>query len=102
LVSELDLREVPVHGLQLPFRSYVVRGENGPVHVFYCLWEDRANAQYFRTTSMSYANRLAPVLAGRRNPGQRSLEIAISGITDQGEADAALTRKLESLIKVDR
>jgi len=66
LLSQSQLRAVPVHGLQLPFRSYVVRGEKGPVHVFYCLWEDRADAQSFRTTKMSYANRLAPVLAGRR------------------------------------
>jgi hypothetical protein len=93
---------VPVNGLELPFLSYVVKDESGPLHVFYCLWEDRANAQRFRTTRMSYANRLAPVLAGRRNSGQRSLEVAIWGMADQQEADAALAGELEKLIKVDR
>jgi exosortase/archaeosortase family protein len=102
LMSQSGLRAIPVHGLQLPFRSYVVRDENGPLHVFYCLWEDRASAQSFRTTRMSYANRLAPVLAGRRNSGQRSLEVAIWGITDQNEADAALARELDKLIKVEK
>jgi len=102
LVSQSDLRAVPVHGLQLPFRWYVFRDENGPLRVFYCLWEDRANPQFFRTTSMTYANRLAPVLAGRRNSGQRSLEVAIWGIADQQEAEAALASELETLIKVDK
>jgi exosortase len=101
LVSQSGLRAFPVHGLQLPFRSYVVMDQSGPLHVFYCLWEDRANAQSFRTTMMTYGNRLAPVLAGRRNSGQRSLEIAISGIPDQQEADAALASKLQKLVTVD-
>jgi exosortase/archaeosortase family protein len=101
LVSQSGLRPVRAHGLELPFRSYVVKDESGPLHVFYCLWEDRANAQSFRTTRMSYANRLAPVLAGRRNSGQRSLEVAIWGIADQNEADAALARELEKLIHVE-
>jgi hypothetical protein len=51
---------------------------------------------------MTYANRFAPVLAGRRNSGQRSLEIALWGIADQNEADAAFTRELEKLIKVEK
>jgi exosortase/archaeosortase family protein len=102
LVSQSGLRPVLAHGLQLPFLSYVVKDEAGPLHVFYCLWEDRADAQSFRTTTMTYANRLAPVLAGRRNSGQRSLEVAIWGIADQQEAEAALARELDKLIKVVR
>ena len=100
VVSKSGLRAIPVHGLQLPFRSYVVKDANGPLHVFYCLWEDRANTQAFRTTRMTYANRLAPVLAGLRNSGQRSLEVAIWGAADQQEAEVALTRQLQKLINV--
>ncbi len=102
IVSQSALHAIPVHGLQLPFRSYVVKDENGPLNVFYCLWEDRADAQSFRTTTMTYASRLAPVLAGRRNSGQRSLEVAIWGIADHQEAEAALARKLQTLIKVEK
>jgi hypothetical protein len=102
LVSQSALRPLAVRGLWLPFRSYVVKDESGPLHVFYCLWEDRANAQSFRTTMMTYGNRLAPVLAGRRNSGQRSLEVAVWGIADQEVAEAALTRELEKLITVEQ
>jgi hypothetical protein len=102
LVSQSGLRSVAVQGLQLPFRLYVVKDESGPLHVFYCLWEDRANAQSFAATEMTYASRLAPVLVGRRNSGQRSLEVAVWGVPDQEAAEAALTRELEKLIKVER
>jgi hypothetical protein len=44
------------------------------------------------------ANRLAPVLAGLRNPGQRSLEIAVSGPATAAEVDAAVRSELEKLI----
>jgi exosortase/archaeosortase family protein len=100
LLAQSDLRLVAVHGLQMPFRSYTVQGESGPIQVFYCLWEDRADAQSFSTTSLTYASRLEPVLAGRRNSGQRSLEIAMWGMADANEAEAALTHELEKLIRV--
>jgi exosortase len=100
LLSQSDLRLISVHGLRLPFRSYVVQGESVPIHVFYCLWEDRADEQGFGTTSLTYANRLKPVLAGRRNSGQRSLEIALWGMADAAEAETALARELAKLIHV--
>jgi hypothetical protein len=86
----------------LPFQSYVVKDESGPLHVFYCLWEDRASVQSFSTTTMTYANRLAPVLAGRRNSGERSLEVAIWGIPDAQDAEAALARELEKLVSLGK
>ncbi len=95
-----ELRVIPVHGVALPFLSYVTNDEMGPLHVFYCLWEDRAGTQTFGTTELSYANRLAPVLAGHRNCGQRSLEIAVAGINDPIESQAALVRELERLIEL--
>jgi hypothetical protein len=69
--------------------------------VFYCLWADRPAAQSLRD-SFSYVSRLAPVLAGRRNSGQCSLEVAIRGIADHQEAEVALTRELEELIKIEK
>jgi len=102
LISQSDLRLVNVHGLRLPFRSYVLKDENAPVHVFYCLWEDRADEQFFQTTTLTYANRFEPVLSGRRNSGQRSLEIAMWGLDDPEEAEAALARELEKVIKLEK
>jgi hypothetical protein len=68
--------------------------------VYYCLWEDRAPSKFFTTSSLSYENRFAAVLAGRRHLGQRSLELAIWGITDDETAQAAFERQLEELIRL--
>lgn len=71
--------------------------------VFYCLWEDRALEQVFQKMDLSdYGNRLSPVLEGRRNVGQRSLEVIVSGYADFDQAKAALVRQLQTMIKVEK
>jgi hypothetical protein len=99
LVSKPEIRMFTIKGLKLPVQSYVFKEAAGPVHVYYCLWEDRAPSKSFTTTSLSYENRIAPVLAGRRHLGQRSLEVALWGIPDDKAAQAAFERQLEKLIR---
>jgi len=97
-----DLAYLPVRGLELPFREYILNEGSDPVFVFYCLWEDRAHDQAFETTMLNYGTRLGPVLEGRRNVGQRSLEITVRGIGNAKEAEAAVQRQLEKLVKVEK
>jgi exosortase len=101
LVAQSALHLVRVHGIELPFCSYVFKGESGPLHVFFCLVADHPASQSLRD-DFAYASRLAPVLAGRRNSGQSSLEVAIWGIPDQNEAEAALSSELEKLIRITK
>jgi exosortase/archaeosortase family protein len=91
-----------VNGLRMPFLAYQVTDAPRPFFVFYCLWDDRASAQGFETMSLTYGNRLAPVLAGLRNPGQRSIEIAVSGPDNAAEAEAVLRAELERLITSEK
>ena len=90
-----------VKGLHLPFLTYQVTDISHPYFVFYCLWNDRANARRFQTESLTYGNRLTSVLQGQRNPGQRSLEIAVSGPETVEAARAALQTELQQLIVPD-
>jgi hypothetical protein len=119
LIAQSDLHTICVKGLQLPFRSYPATSEPNAdfqrgvglragsnaepastrLYVFYCLWDDRAAEQSFGATSLTYANRLAPVLAGRRNTGQRSLEVAVWGMESAAAAEAALRRELAAIMK---
>ena len=99
LEASSDLKPFPTHGLELPFRTYTFREQGRPVYVFYSLWDDRATVQQFETMSLTYANRLGPVLAGQRNRGQRSLELVLWGMADATEAEAALRRQLEKLVR---
>jgi exosortase len=95
-----DISYLTIHGLSLPFRKYIVRDSGEPSYVFYCLWEDRAKTQYFNTQLLTYDNRLLPVWEGRRNSGERSLEIVTHGFHDVSDAEAALVQQLDKRLKV--
>ena len=99
LKSISTLEWFDVNGLRLPFSLNEVTDSPKPFFVFYCLWNDRSNAQGFETMLLTYGNRLAPVLAGLRNPGQRSLEIAVAGSDGPEEAAAGLRRELQKLMR---
>jgi exosortase len=96
------LEYLPVHGLRLPFRTYTMEETGRTSYVFYCLWEDRAWDQFFQRKDLEdYGNRLNPALEGRRNVGQRSLEVIISGYADLDQAKAALVQQLQTVIRVE-
>ena len=92
------LEWIDAGGLRLPFGIFQVTDAPRPFFVFYCLWDDRAATQTFETMFLTYGNRLAPVLAGLRNPGERSIEIAVSGVDDAQSAEAVVKGELGKLI----
>ncbi len=100
LVSIPGQQWLDVRGLRLPFLAYEITDAPRPLFVFYCLWDDRASEQGFQTASLTWGSRLAPVLAGLRNPGQRSLEIAVAGADDFNAAETAVRAELVKLIVV--
>jgi exosortase len=101
LEPNAELKRFEVNGLSLPFRCYTVADGGQTFHVFYCLWDERTATGSFSQKSMTYGTRLAPVLAGIRNPGQRSLELAIWGYPDKASAEGALTDQLLKLIHLN-
>ena len=88
-----------VNDLRMPFLAYQVMNAPRPFFVFYCVWDDRASSEGFETLSPTYRNRMVPVLAGLRNPGQRSIEIAVTGPDTAAEAGAAVRAELQKLVK---
>jgi hypothetical protein len=101
-VQDRDMHLISVRGLNLPFRFYSAKDRNGPFHVFYCLWEDRGISRQFDGDLQSYYNRLASVVAARRNCGQRSLELALWGAPDLPQAEVALRNLLPDIITVEK
>lgn len=87
---------VPAGDVQLTFDVYHAKDED--LWVFYCLREDGDVPDSNETESLSYRNRLAPVLAGRRNLGQRSLEIAIWSRADPSEVQAKTASIVQSIV----
>ena len=98
LTAQSELRVVLCPALSLPCKLYAFKTDKGLLHVLYCLWRDRAPGQVFATSSLTYQNRLAPVLTGTRLTGQRSLEIALWGCADGDEARKAMEGQLQRLI----
>lgn len=99
LSADLGTREIVSGGLTLPFRAYEFSDRGGPLHVYHCLWQDRAEGRPVDGDSM--ADRIAAAWAGRRNTGQRSLEIAIWGSASAMEAESALKQFLHDRIQMD-
>jgi exosortase len=91
-----------LHGIELPFRSYVFERDGDSTHLYYCRWEDRPSKEMNVGGDAIRVALVRSVWTGRGNGGQRVLEVAIRGITDQDEADAAFTRELEKLIRIEK
>ena len=98
LAEHSRLETMIVNGLELPFQFYELTDTAAPVFVAYCLWQDRALDRSFSTMKLNWKHRLASVLAGQRNSGQRSLEITVAGVNDFAAARAALQTQLEQII----
>jgi hypothetical protein len=96
-----NLKPITVNEVVLPFRIYRVTDSQQAFYVFYCLWQDRSSSQAFdREDIVSWRSRLMNVVQGRRNLGQRSLEIAVWGHNDARDAEAAVVGRLPKLIQV--
>jgi exosortase len=91
---------VEVHGLTLPFRCFTTGAGLQPMFVFYSLWEDGASIQSTATDHLTWQRRFESVLQRRRNPGQRVIEIAITGPATREEAERLLRAELPRLISV--
>lgn len=98
LAGGMEPRSVAVNGLSLTFDVYHAESEG--LWVYYCLWEDGSSGDSNETANLTYSNRLRPVAEGRRNRGQRSLEIAVWSQAEAEEVHARVTRLLQSLVRV--
>ena len=99
LREALDVPAVKAAGLSLPFRCFIAEQNGRPLFVFYSLWEDGASEQRLATQMLTRRARFEAVRDRRRNPGQRVLEIAISGARDAPHAEELLRKELPQLIR---
>jgi exosortase len=92
---------VKVKNLLIPFRALDFEYAGDNVYVFYCLWENRSKQSERPRIQDEWTQpaKLESVLLGQRNLGQQVLEIVISGYNKPEEAEAALSRDIESLIQ---
>jgi exosortase len=99
-VSGPQFLSATVSDMELPFQRYQVAGQRGVVYVFFCLWEDRGAQRTFGREWLTYRNRLAAVLAGRRNSGSRSLELVLWGADNEQSAQEQFEALLKQIVRL--
>ena len=99
-VATAEPLQLTLASLTLPFSGSVFDSGGGRVYVYRCLWEDfpidrlRRNKDF----DMSVSGRMLGAWYGRRNLGQRMLQVAMVGLRSEEEAKSELTRKLSEMI----
>lgn len=85
----------PQLGVNLPFARYIFIAERRPLFVFRCLTEDGTRAEApIRGAEYGFGARWRAAREGRRNLGQRSLELSISGPGLDEEGALAVAREI--------
>jgi len=102
LLAQTKQNIVSVAGLQMQVHFCAATDQRfGKVHVLYCLREDRSDDEYHSTPPSIWRQRLEPVLTGRRNCGQRSLELAVWGIDNETEARKQLIQQMQRIVCIE-
>jgi hypothetical protein len=103
LLSMSPIKTIEVHGLRLPFREYILEEAGQTIHVFYCLWQDRADKQMFESVDLlAVRSRLSGIWTGRRNLGQRSLELVVRELKDDVAVQDAVRRQLQKIVVIEQ
>jgi hypothetical protein len=102
LVQSLPPYNHDASGVTIPFRAWLFRQRGLPVYVFQALIEEGSGrAAESRELDESSRGRLRAVLEGRRNRGQRMIEVAFWNLPDEQSACAALDRYLQGALTVE-
>jgi exosortase/archaeosortase family protein len=103
LESQVSARVFEKAGIELSLKAYCFRDRELPVYVFYALVEDheRSDAQKAVPNDGSYRNRWQAVTHGKRNRGQRVVELAVWGASTIEEAEKGLREFLDHALVVE-
>ncbi len=100
MVQKTEPVSIPIGGAVLTFDGTVFDASNSLMYVYRCLWEDQAmsGAAQGRRFDMSIAGRLQSAWFGRRNLGQKLVQIGVLGAANEEEARRHLEHRAPELI----
>lgn len=94
---------VEAEDVSLDFRSYEFEQNERPLFVFVCIQEDKRVASGPSDTGeWNLGGRLKAAFDGKRNLGQRLLEIAVLGLDNFDQAREALSRTVPQILRVEK
>jgi hypothetical protein len=102
--AELPRLTIPVGSALLDFRAYEFEQNGRPLFVFVSIQEDKIAAAGATTESEQWnmRGRLLAAWQGKRNLGQRLLEIAVIGLDDFSQAKEAAAKTVAEIVDVQR
>jgi exosortase len=99
-LADVNVEADPV---ALAFRSYEFEQNGRPLFVFVCIQEDKRIASGPATEGeWNLTGRLRAAWEGKRNLGQRLLEIAVSGLDDFNQASEALSKTVREILRAEK
>jgi hypothetical protein len=103
MVAETGITTMRVGDADLAFRTYLFQNQHIPVHVFFCVWEDRPALATGAGLPEPWTlkGRFEAVLRRERELGQQVLEVGIAGTPTEAEALAEFKRVLPELLRPD-
>jgi hypothetical protein len=104
MVQQSGVHLVTVNGVKLPIRFYRFDDNGRPLHIFYCYWDGRSsyvNDAAAASEDWTARGRLRAAWQGKRELGARMFELAVWGNANDAEAQAALERELEKIVKAE-
>ena len=88
--------------IPLDFRSYEFEQNGRPLFVFVCIQEDKRVASgSTESEEWNLRGRLRAAFHGKRNLGQRLLEIAVLGLDDFAQATEAVSKTVSAIVKAE-
>jgi len=98
IVSKSELRKAEAGGITIAYNLYKIRAGADEFYLMYVVNDDRISGQEITVERATPANRWKAVMAGRRNMGQRSMQLALVGEPDAAVAEKAMLEKLPQLV----
>lgn len=98
IVSKSELRKVGANGITIAYNLYKIRAGADEFYLMYVVNDDRVSGQEITVERATPSNRIKAVLAGRRNMGQRSMQLALVGEPDAAAAEQAMLELLPQLV----
>ncbi len=96
LVKPLSPVSFESSAVSLPFKSYLFEQQGRPIYVFHALMEDAgADGNASEVLDDSPWGRFRSLCSGRRNLGERMIEVAFWNLTDEASARKALNEYLK-------
>lgn len=98
IVSKSELRKMEINGVGIVYNLYKIRAGREEFFLMYIINDDRISGEEITVERATPINRIKAVLAGRRNMGQRSIQLAVLGETDADKAEQAMKAALPKFL----